>query len=57
MKATVREIRKILFDTDKSVSLGTGYLTNTEARDFFYDKQNQDEVFNVIERETNLFIF
>ena len=54
---TIREIRTILFDTDKYAVIGSEEMTNKESRDFLYAKNNQDEVLNVIDNGTHLLIF
>jgi hypothetical protein len=57
MKTTVREIRRILFETNKYTVIGSDEMTNKESRDFLYAKENQYEVFNVIDNGTHLLIF
>lgn len=54
---TVREIREILFDTEKYTVIGEDEMTNKESRDFLYSKVNQEEVFNVIDNDTHLLIW
>ena len=54
---TIREIRTILFDTDKYAVIGSEEMTNKESRDFLYAKNNQDELMNVIDNGTHLLIF
>lgn len=54
---TVREIRRILFETEKYTVIGEGEMTNKESRDFLYSKVNQEEVFNVIDNDTHLLIW
>ena len=54
---TIREIRKILFDTNKYAVIGADEMTNKESRDFLYSKDNQDEVLNVIDNGSHLLIF
>ena len=56
-KLTVREIREILFDTEKYTVIGEDEMTNKESRDFLYSKVNQEEVFNVIDNDTHLLIW
>lgn len=46
---TVREIRVILFETTKKALIDSKEMTNKEARDFLYEKHNQEELFNVID--------
>lgn len=54
---TVREIRRILFETEKYTVIGEDEMTNKESRDFLYSKVNQEEVFNVIDNDTHLLIW
>lgn len=54
---TIREIRKVLFETDKYTVIGSDEMTNKESRDFLYGKENQDEVMNVIDNESHLLIW
>ena len=54
---TVREIREILFETEKYTVIGEDEMTNKESRDFLYSKVNQEEVFNVIDTDTHLLIW
>ena len=54
---TVREIREILFETEKYTVIGEDEMTNKESRDFLYIKVNQEEVFNVIDNDTHLLIW
>lgn len=54
---TVRELRTILFYTDKYCVIGADEMTNKESRDFLYAKQNQDELLNVIDNNTHLLIW
>jgi len=55
--ATVREIRRILFDTDKYAVIGADEMSNKESRDFLYAKQDQDALLNVIDNGTHLLIW
>ena len=57
LKLTVREIRRILFETEKYTVIFSNEMTNKESRDFLYAKDNQDETFNVIDNNTHLLIF
>lgn len=57
LKLTVREIRRILFDTDKCAVINAVVMTNKEARDFLYSKENQDEELYVVHKRTHLLIF
>jgi hypothetical protein len=54
---TVREIRKVLFETEKYTVIGANEMTNKESRDFLYSKDNQDEVMNVIDNKSHLLIW
>jgi hypothetical protein len=54
---TVREIRRVLFETDKYTVIGQDEMTNKESRDFLYAKDNQDDIFNVIDKKTHLLIW
>lgn len=56
-KLTVREIRRVLFDTDKYTVIGADEMTNKESRDFLYAIDNQDETYNVIDNGTHLLIW
>ena len=54
---TVREIRRLLFETDKYTVIGEDEMTNKESRDFLYEKDNQDELMNVIDNGSHLLIW
>ncbi len=54
---TVREIRKILFDTNKYSVIFQDEMTNKESRDYLYSLDNQDEFFNMIDNGTHLLIW
>lgn len=54
---TIREIRKILFDTDKYAVIGADEMTNKESRDYLYNLDNQDSKMNVIDNGTHLLIW
>jgi hypothetical protein len=54
---TVREIRRVLFKTEKYTVIGANEMTNKESRDFLYSKDNQDEVMNVIDNKSHLLIW
>ena len=56
-KMTIREIRKILFDTDHHAVIGQEEMANKEARDYLYNKENQDEILNVITCPDHLLIW
>ena len=57
MILTIREIRTILFNTEKYTVTGSVEMTNKESRDFLYSKNNQDEVMNVIDNGSHLLIW
>jgi len=54
---TVREIRQVLFSTDKYAVIGSTERTNKESRDYLYAKEDQEERFNVIDKGTHLLIW
>lgn len=54
---TVREIRKILFDTDILASINEQNMSNKEARDYLYAKNDQEQVLSVIEHNDCLLIW
>lgn len=54
---TIREIRKVLFETEKYTVIGADEMTNKESRDFLYAKDNQDELMNVIDNGSHLLIW
>lgn len=54
---TIREIRQELFTNDKYTVIGSEEMTNKESRDFFYNKDNQDEKINVIDNGNHLLIW
>ena len=56
-KLTIREIRTILFETEKYTVIGADEMTNKESRDFLYAKQNQEEFLNVIDNKSHLLIW
>ena len=56
-KLTIREIRTILFNTEKYTVIGSEEMTNKESRDYLYSKQNQDECLNVIDNDSHLLIW
>lgn len=56
-KLTVREIRRVLFETEKYTVIGADEMTNKESRDFLYAIDNQDETYNVIDNGTHLLIW
>ena len=56
-KMTIREVRRVLFDTEKYTVIGIDEMTNKESRDFLYTKDNQDETINVIDNGSHLLIW
>jgi hypothetical protein len=54
---TIRQIRSILFNTEKYTVIGADEMTNKESRDFLYAKEDQDEILNVIENKDHLLIW
>jgi hypothetical protein len=56
-KLTVREVRKILFDSDLYSVIGQDEMTNKESRDFLYSLENQDQIINVIQNQNHLLIW
>jgi hypothetical protein len=54
---TIRQIRTILFNTEKYTVIGADEMTNKESRDFLYAKEDQDEILNVIENKDHLLIW
>jgi len=56
-KLTIREIRTILFETNKYTVIGSDEMTNKETRDFLYSKENQEEMLNVIDNNSHLLIW
>lgn len=54
---SIREIRKILFDSNKYTVIGSEEMTNKESRDFLYNLEDQDFIYNVIDNGTHLLIW
>ena len=54
---TIKEIRRVLFETEKYAVIGADEMTNKESRDFLYAKDNQDELMNVIDKGSFLLIW
>jgi hypothetical protein len=48
---SVRDLRRVLFLSDSFAIVNTVEMTNKEARDFFYNFDNQDKIVNVFETE------
>jgi len=53
----IREIRTILFDSNKYTVIGAEEMTNKESRDFLYSKEDQDKILNVIDNHSHLLIW
>jgi hypothetical protein len=49
---TIRDLRRVLFLSDGFAIVNTEEMTNKQARDFFYNFDNQDKIVNVIETNT-----
>ena len=54
---TVREIRRVLFETNKYTVIGSIEMDNKESRDFLYELTNQDYLYNVIDNDSHLLIW
>ena len=57
VEMTVREIRKVLFDTDKYAVIGSNEMTNKESRDYLYNLEYQDRFLRVIDKGDYLLIY
>ena len=56
-RLTVREIRKVLFDTGFFAFIGNRLMSNKGARDYLYAKIDQEQVLNVIQKNVYLVIW
>lgn len=56
-KMTIREVRKVLFDIDKFAVIGTIEMSNKEARDFLYNREDQERLINVINKGSHLLVW
>jgi hypothetical protein len=56
-KMTVKEIRTILFNTEKYTVIGHEEMTNKESRGFLYSIKNQDTIYNVLDQNSHLLIW
>jgi hypothetical protein len=56
-KMTIRQIRKVLFETNKYTVICSDEMTNKESRDFFYQFEDQEYNMNVIDNGTHLLIW
>jgi hypothetical protein len=54
---TVREIRKILFDTDMVACINEQNMSNKEASDYLYAKTDQQKVLITLEKNDCLLIW
>ena len=57
LNLTIREIRRILFDSNKYTVIGAEEMTNKESRDFLYSKEDQNKILNVIDNNSHLLIW
>jgi hypothetical protein len=57
-KMNVRQIRRVLFDTDKYTVIGADEMTNKESRDYLFRVEDQDNtILNVIDNGSHLLIW
>jgi hypothetical protein len=54
---TIREIRGVLFETEKYTVIGSEERTNEDSRNLLYGMSNQDELLNVIDNGSHLLIW
>ena len=54
---TIREIRKILFDTDMLAFINEQDMSNKEARDYLYAKTDQEQVLITFKKNDCLLIW
>lgn len=54
---TVKKLRKLLVMSKKCAIVNTVELTNSEARYFFIDFDNQDKLVTVVEKENCLSVW
>ena len=57
MKLTIREIRRVLFESNKYTVIGSDEMSNKESRDFLYAIEDQDAMMNVIDNGTHLLVW
>ena len=55
--ATIRQIRYTLFQSEKYAVIGADEMTNKDARDFLYAKDDQDAVMNIADNGTHFLIW
>lgn len=53
---TISEIRRILFETENTVEINSVEMTNKQARDFFYNFDNQDKLLKVLTDDNVMWI-
>lgn len=53
---TISEIRRILFETENTVEVNSVEMTNKQARDFFYNFDNQDKLLKVLTDDNVMWI-
>ena len=56
-RRTIRQIRRLLFSTEKYTVIGSEEMSNKESRDFLYHKENQEEKMYIIDNGTHLLIW
>ena len=56
-KMTVKEIRTILFNTEKYTVIGREEMTNKKSRDFLYSIKNQNRIYNVLDNGSHLLLW
>ena len=54
---TIREIRRVLFETEKYTVIGSDEMSNKESRDYLYAKDDQEKLMNVIDNGSHLLIW
>jgi hypothetical protein len=57
MKLTIREIRRVLFESDKYTVICSDEMSNKKSRDFLYAIEDQDAMMNVIDNGTHLLVW
>jgi hypothetical protein len=57
MKLTIREIRRMLFETEKYTVIVSEEMSNKESRVFLYAIEDQDATMNVIDNGTHLLVW
>lgn len=54
---TIREIRTLLFDTNFHAVIGSEEMTNSEARKYLYDQDDQDKEINFKQEKDHVLIW